>query len=182
MRKLIFSIVLSLAAMIMLFVVGCGPAMSLHPLCTNEEVIFNPELIGRWGANNGENWIFRQTEDDIYGVTVMFDSKDDSLTLEGRLLQLGNHMFMDVTSSVSDVADFLAIPVHVFLKLSLEGDTLGIAYLDDSWLDENREEIKHEKVDKHGIILTASTGELQDFVLKHAEDTEAFQMEWLHRQ
>jgi hypothetical protein len=181
MRYLIFSIV----ALIMFFVVGCGPALSLHPLYTDKDVIFNPALVGRWGEGGDDNWIFRQKDDNIYNVTLKFtssSSSNDSLVLEGRLLQLGNDMFMDVTSKESDVENLLAIPVHGFLRLSLEGDSLGIAYLDDSWLEKNSDLIKHEVVDKHGILLTASTKELQDFVLKHAEDKEAFEMEWYRRQ
>ena len=178
MRYLIFSTL----ALTMFFVAGCGPALSLHPLCTNEEVIFDPALVGRWETTSDEKWIFRQMEENLYNVTVRFDSRD-SLVLEGRLVQLGDYTFMDVTSGEPDVENLniLAIPVHVFLRLSLEGDSLGIAYLDDSWLRENSGLIKHEVVDKQGIILTASTRELQDFVLKHAEDEEAFSMAWFRK-
>ena len=82
------------------------------------------------------------------------------------------------------IDEFLAIPVHAFLRLSLEGDSLGISYLDDSWLKENIENdkirIKHELVDDD-ILLTASTKELQQLVVNCAEDKEAFEMEYTHR-
>jgi len=176
MRKIIFSVV----TLMTLVVAGCGPALSLRPLCTDEEVIFNPALVGRWKCRS-DDWIFRQMEDNLYNLTIIF-SINDSLILEGRLLKLGNFTFMDVTSRIPDVENLFAIPVHAFLRLSLESDSLGIAYLDDSFLDENSELIKHEVVDEHGIILTASTKELQDFVLKYAEDEKAFDMVWYSRQ
>ena len=178
MRYIMFSII----SLIIFLIVGCVPALSLHPLYTEKDVIFNPALVGRWETISDKNWIFRQMEDNFYNVTLKFNSSD-SLVLEGRLLQLGNYMFMDVASGKPDVENLnlLAIPAHVFLRLSLEGDSLGIAYLDDSWLDENSDLIKHEVIDEHGIILTASTRELQDFVMKHAEDEKAFAMEWCRR-
>ncbi len=178
------NLILSIAALLMLFVVGCGPALSLHPLYTDEDVVFNPALVGSWG-DSSDNLIFRQMEDNLYSVTFIatfISGSNDSLALEGHLLQLGNYMFMDVKSRETDVENLLAVPVHVFLRLSLEGDSLGIAYLDDSWLEENRAGIKHELVDGKQILLTASTSELQDFVLEHAEDQEAFEMEWWPRQ
>jgi len=177
MRYFMFSII----ALTMFFVGGCGPALSLHPLCTNEEVIFDPALVGQWETTSDENWVFRKMEDNHYNVTLKFD-RSDSLVLEGRLLRLGDYTFMDVTSGEQVGDNLLVIPAHVFLRLSLEGDSLGIAYLDDSWLRKNSDLIKHEVLDKHGIVLTASTKELQDFVMKHAEDEKAFSMAWFRRQ
>jgi hypothetical protein len=159
--------------------------MSLHPLYTDEDVIFNPALVGSWGKA-GEGWIFRKAEDNVYSVTLLgISNSGDSLSLEGRLIKLDGYLFMDVTSKESAVENVLAVPVHAFLRLSLEGDSLGIAYMDDSWLqdiiEQNKEQIKHELVDGSGILLTASPKELQQLVLKYAEDKKAFDLEYSHR-
>jgi hypothetical protein len=178
MRKLLFSI----AALIMLFAVGCGPALSLHPLCTVEEAVFDPALVGRWGDIDDDNggWIFRQLEGNLYSVTLKENSADSLLPLEGRLVHLGKYTFMDVMAREDDIENFLAIPAHAFLRLDLQGDSLGIAYLDDSYLSANCNLIRHEVMDDN-IILTASPRELQAFVLQCAEDVEAFEMEWCYR-
>ena len=177
---------------ITLLVAACGPALSLHPLYTDEEVIFNPALVGAWGEA-GEGWIFGKAEENVYSVTFMMSKigggGSDTLILEGRLIQLAGRLFMDVTSDLtsieSDVENFLAVPVHAFLRLSLEGDSLGIAYMDDSWLEDiigqDREQIKHEQLKGTSILLTASAKELQQFVLKYAEDEKAFALEYGHR-
>ncbi len=59
----------------------------------------------------------------------------------------------------------------------MEGDVLQIAFLDDDWLRKRIEEgevnIAHERLGTD-ILLTASTKDLQMFVLKYAEDKEAF--------
>ena len=183
MRKLKFAVMPAIA----LLAAACGPALSLHPLYTDEEVIFNPALVGAWGeAGDGLIFIFGKTEENVYSVTVLGigSSNGDSLSLEGRLIQLDSHLFMDVTSKEEDIENFLAVPVHAFLRLSLEGDSLGIAYMDDSWLEDilgqDKEQIKHEQL-KGSILLTASAKELQQFVLKYAEDEEAFDLEYCHR-
>ncbi|MFH1069837.1 MAG: hypothetical protein V1794_09500 [Candidatus Glassbacteria bacterium] len=183
MRKLI-----SVTALFTLLVVGCGPVLSLHPLYTDEDVIFNPALVGSWGeAGDSGGWIFKKAEDNVYSVTLLDigSSGGDSLSLEGHLIQLNGYMFMDVTSKESAVENALVVPVHAFLRLSLEGDSLGIAYMDDSWLQEtieqNKEQIKHEQMNGSGILLTASPKELQQLVLKYAEDEKAFDLEYGHR-
>ena len=188
MRKIISS----LAALITLLVMGCGPALSLHPLYNEEDVIFNPSLVGSWGEEN-DGWNFQKAKGNVYSVTFLLklgdmgggSDRSDTLNLEGRLIQLGSYMFMDVTSRESDIKDFLAVPVHVFLRLSLEGDSLGIAFMDDSWLEDiieqNKEPIKHELLNGSDILLTASPKELQQLVLKYADDKKAFDIEYCHR-
>jgi hypothetical protein len=182
--------ILSTAAMFAVLILGCGPAMSLHPLYTEEDVIFEPALVGVWGEKEDECWTFRKsskgnTYDFIYtskGSNI--GGGADSMAFVGHLINLGGKMFMDAASRESDVGPLLAIPVHAFLRLSLEGDSLGIAYLDDVWLKENIENnkirIKHELVDDN-ILLTASPKELQELVVNCAEDKEAFDMEYTHR-
>lgn len=184
MRKTTFSTL----ALVTVLLLGCGPALSLHSLFTDEDVIFNPALVGVWGEKENDCWTFRKSQKgNTYDFFYTNTSKSnaDSLSFVGHLLILDGKMFMDVKSMESDINNpLLALPAHAFLRLSLEGDSLGIAYLDDSWLKDNIEKnkirIKHELVDD-GIVLTASPKELQKLVISCAEDKDAFDMEYSHR-
>ncbi len=65
---------------------------------------------------------------------------------------------------------------HWFFKISVDGDELRLAYIEDSWISKMSD---HAKVDvgyedAAGGVLTASTEDLQKFMLEHAEDEEAF--------
>ena len=69
---------------------------------------------------------------------------------------------------------------HEFFKVVLvdEGRTLQLAQLDDSWvrqqIEDGKLEIDHEKLESGGIVLTASTHDLQQLVLEHVDDKDAF--------
>lgn len=82
------------------------------------------------------------------------------------------------------------LKAHWFLKVSHEGDVLRLAVLDPVWLQkmlaEEQVQLDHEPVDEgqHNFALTASTRDLQEFVLAHANDDDAFPetMEWIRRE
>ena len=65
------------------------------------------------------------------------------------------------------------VPAHLFLKVEQIGPVLRIAAMDPEWLKEflakNPKAIAHEKLDDR-IVLTASTADLQKFLLDHAQE------------
>lgn len=69
------------------------------------------------------------------------------------------------------------LPVHTFSKISLNEDSLVISLFKDSWIEEqitdNRVRIKHEKTEDT-VLITASTEELQKFIIKYGNMTEAY--------
>ena len=69
------------------------------------------------------------------------------------------------------------IATHLFTRIWLEGDTLRMASLENDWLkaqiDGGKLSIPHMQ-HEDDIVLTASTQELQKFVLEVAEDAGAF--------
>lgn len=69
------------------------------------------------------------------------------------------------------------LPVHTFSKISLNEDSLVISLFKDSWIEEqitdNRVRIKHEKTEDT-VLITASTEELQKFIIKYGNMPEAY--------
>jgi len=69
---------------------------------------------------------------------------------------------------------------HEFFKVVLEdeGRTLQLIQLDDSWvrrqIEDGKLEIDHEKLQSGDVVLTASTHDLQQLVLDHVDDEDAF--------
>lgn len=189
-------------------VVAAGCIPSLHPLYTDDDLIFEPALLGTW--NNEEDhdlWTFEQTAGPGYLLTVTGSDEDpeDPMVFEAHLMELGSHRFLDVSLHDLDGLDRFGphlVPAHSFYRLAIEADALQMVALDEGWLRDKIEAgeitIKHEFVrapSRFGpgteelFVLTASTEELQAFVTRHADDPEAFRTtgKWppmweLHRQ
>jgi len=166
---------------------GCVP--SLHPLFTEKDLVYDPALVGTWAEEEGEDiWIFRKSGDNAYDL--IYSQKGVPAQFEAHLVQVAEFLFLDTYPKEPHIKNDLytihLIPAHTFSRIWIEGDVLRLAMLDLDWLKrmiaEKKVDIAHERVDE-GIVLTASTKELQEFVLKYAEDEEAFHDPTeLHRQ
>lgn len=176
---------------------GCLPVLSLHPLFTRENVVFEPKLLGRWidDPNDPEIvWLFQRSEkseeeyEKAYQLT--FSDKDGKKGIfTAFLVKLDSKLFLDIfptqfPSGKDDVEDmnlsfnaFLFMPAHTFVIVDSVEPKLKMRLTDDEdmkeLLKENPDAIAHTFVDER-FILTASTKQLQSFVLKYADDQRAF--------
>lgn len=166
------------AAAVML---GCVP--SLQPLYSEKDPILLAPLAGTWVSEDGKDkFTFKADEQEIkYEITCV--SEKGTGKIEAHLLRLGTDLFLDTTvddlSEVkNDYPKFHLLPVHLFTKISIEGDVLRFATLDYGWIKKGIEQkkitLRHEKL-KDMTLLTASTQELQEFIRAHADEKEAFQ-------
>jgi hypothetical protein len=176
---------------IILGLTGCF-VLSVHPLYFEKDLIFETDLVGTWGEKGHEKdlselWIFQKSGNKSYRLTIR-DKEDGEGEFEAHLLKLGEYLFMDLypeePEATSDFYKMHVIPAHSFMLVSLEGNVLRLAFFDLDWLKKNIEQnkvsIKHERRDDT-IVLTASTEELQAFVLKHVEEAFPFEEDSLHR-
>ena len=169
-----------------LLVAGCI-VTSVHPLYFEEGVVYDQTLLGTW-SEKGENeaWLFKKAEGNTYQLFI-FD-EESSGEFEARLVRLGDYLFLDIFPKAQQSGNVLynlhTVPMHSFMKVSIEEDFLHLAPLDKEWFDEMIKQekitIKHEKRDDL-CVLTASTGELQEFVLKYADDEDVFEFGDLYR-
>jgi hypothetical protein len=90
--------------------------------------------------------------------------------------KLGNSQFVDSYPAAQGI-DHHLIRAHIISKIRLEKDSLWVASLESDWLKKMSSagslQIQHVMRDNE-IILTASTEELQQFVLRYADDPGAF--------
>ena len=163
-----------------LLIGGCVP--SLHPLYTEKDVVFDPALVGVWvgGERDSQTWRFEKSKNKSYAVTYS-PQKEEPAKFEGHLVRLNNVLFMDLLPQELDAGnDFYKLHFvrsHTFVRVSFENEALVLAGLSPDWLKKRIEEgkvsIRHEEAEG-GILLTASTEELQEFVRMYANDSEAF--------
>lgn len=161
---------------------SCTP--SLHPLFTDKDVVFEPALLGKWifedDEHNKTEWTFTRAGDSAYALVHVEDG--DPGRFEARLLRLGQYLFLDIYPEEPALDNGFyklhLIRAHTFARVTLEDDVLAISMMDQEWLEkaiEGKElSIGHERLNNGGIMLTAATAELQQFVLKVVQNPEAF--------
>ena len=172
---------------LVLLLTGCVP--SLHPLYTEEDLVYDPALVGTWTEEESEDtWTFRKIGDTAYDL--IYTEEGVPARFEAHLVKVGEFLFLDTYPGEPDIKnDFYLIhiiPAHIFLRIEIEGDVLRYAMLDLDWLkkmiSEKKVDIGHEEMEG-GILLTAPPKKLQAFLSKYAEDEKAFpDPRELHRQ
>jgi hypothetical protein len=192
MRSIKTTIQLTVLLAVILIMAGCWP-LSVHPLYFQEDLIFEEGLVGTWGEDPEEEdlfdlWIFKKATANSYQLIVKEEGNEDG-KFETHLLKLGKHYFLDLYPQEPETGNEFynahVIPAHSFIRISLEGHILRLGFFDLDWLKDNLEQkrvsIEHERRDDT-IVLTASTEELQAFVLEHVEDAFVYEENPLYRQ
>ena len=172
---------------------GCVPVVSLHSLYTKENVVFEEKLLGTWvdDPNSPETtWEFNRIEESKNAYKLIFsDDKGQKGSFVANLVKLQNKLFLDVYPDELPwepddpneakwlYNSFFLIPVHTFIKIDSIEPQLKMRLTDDDkmakLLKEDPNAVKHTSIEDR-LILTASTKELQAFVLKYAEDNRVF--------
>jgi len=171
---------------ILLFLSGCIP--SIHSLYHEEDLVFKNELLGIWKDSDGNFWDFKTGGEKSYNLTFYEGAGiiSDTTTLgefETHLVKLGDYYFLDLYPGDNNQLEMPSLliasllPVHIFAKVEFVDEQVQVSFFDPDWLEslmeENRIRISYEKTDEY-YLLTASTDELQRFVVKYAETKEAF--------
>lgn len=168
---------------------------SIHPLYTEKDLIFVTELLGTWAGEEEEDiWTFNQSGKNAYELVIRqqrssketegpydyLDYSEDG-EYEAHLVKLGKFLFLDIYPDEPEIEeygyDFHLVPVHSFWRIWIEKDVMRLAYLSEDWLEEmlnkKKVNIAHIRLEDR-VVLAAPTEELQKFVLKYAEDSDAF--------
>jgi len=163
-------IILAFAA---LFIFAGCVASSLHPLFTEEDLIFDPALLGTWAEQDEDDTLtFKDKGGKAYLLICTVEGQ--KLEFEVHLVQLGELKFLDVYPKIEKSHDiFHLVPAHTFWKISRDGDILRVARLDADWLMRmvaaEKIKISHQRLEDR-IILTAPAKELQKFVVGYANN------------
>jgi len=172
---------------------------SLHPFYKESDVVFNNELVGTWLDEDSATWrinpyVFTKgfmqgdSTDNSY-LVEMFEDSTNMSTFNVHLFKLGDKLYLDFDPIRGDrydeMIDIHMIPAHSIARIIfVSEDEVVITWFDEDWLndlfEENRVKIAHEVITtSEGYItkeyvLTASTDELQKFIIKYASDEDAY--------
>ena len=165
------------------FLILCpGCIRSLHPIYTEQDIVFEWGLIGEWGRDNSkETWAFSRKGTSQYKL-VCTDGDGKQGVFSAHLTKIKGKLFLDFFPAELELKenDFFRIhlvPVHTFAHVKQIEPTLQMSFPNPDWLKEhlaaNPNAIHHEKIEDE-IILTAATKDLQAFWLKHLDSEGAF--------
>ena len=182
-----------------------GCLATLHPLFTEKDLVFDPRLIGKWGADDEESFTFekgtpasfnqlpehlRQLSGKAYVVTYRDeDDEEEELKFYAFLTKLGNELYLDYYPFASnyqmDYSPFYMqhlVRMHSFYRIRFLNDqSFEIGQFNDSFLkgliDKKQIRIKHEVRYDGSYVITAPTEDLQQYVLKYGAVPEAYQQE-----
>ncbi len=165
-------------------VTGCV-VTSVYPFYNPKDVQFDPALLGEWaeaGSTNAANdhWRFDRLHQQAYWLTTVENDKTNRY--ETHRFYLRQHVFLDLwtTNRMED-----QLPLHYLVKIENTGAKLQFKVLNFEWLakllEKNPKALRHLLVpnepgntNDNRLVLTADTRELQRFILKHVNDTNAF--------
>jgi hypothetical protein len=173
-------------AAVTLLLGGCIP--SVNPFYTNKDVVFDERLLGEWQAKESSDepqlWRFDKGDDKAYKLTVTEkDGKHGEFN--AHLFKLKQELFLDLipndcdyATNQADLVAYSMFPGHLLVRVSQLEPELTLAFCDFDWLKKhlvaNPKALAHRVEQKDPILMTASTRDLQRFVLKHLAGGELF--------
>lgn len=190
MRKYLTALLL-VGPILFISIICCTP--SLHPLYTEEDLVFDPALLGVWAdMDDGEmltTWEFMEeayaktdpetgVEHQIQFYKLRYVYEDRIGRFDARLVALDDEFFLDLYPTDFDsyeMADLYLghlIRAHTFLCVKQIEPQLIMGYLDSEWLRQyladNPQAVGHDYVGEDGqdLLLTAPTEDLQAFMLE----------------
>src|SRR5713226_6074751 len=108
-----------------LLTIGCGDLLSLHPLYTEKDRVFDTTLEGRWEAD--DDLLSVDRAGDAYEVTMQSKKNPSERSkYEARLTDIGGIRLADVLP--------MDVVGHMFLKVRVAQGQLRIAFFDSEWL------------------------------------------------
>jgi hypothetical protein len=188
-----FLAAMSAIGVILLLLTGCV-VTSVYPFYTSKDVVFDQALLGDWvdAVKTNEPNEFVRVErlgEKGYAVTAFTGSETNSS--EAYLFRLKRQLFLDVFPTNRSL-DYL--PVHQVSRVASLTPKLESTDLNYDWLaklvEQKPDAIRHlvlpdKPGDRQGgrIVLTADTQELQRFLLKYLDNTNAWKEPsvWKHR-
>ena len=165
---------------------GCL-VVSISPLSTEKDAVFEPALVGVWNESPTTQYVVSKLGENAYKVDVS-DGKTKT-TFVGHLVRLDGVLFLDMAASTAwaelgvpkDAAGTLNdwfLPLHFFVRVNQVTPSLSVSAIDETWfkgyLKEHPTALAHTFHDSD-VVLTGSTEDIQKFFRAHANTPGAFE-------
>jgi hypothetical protein len=167
----------------------CLPACipSLNPFYTDKDLVFDTRLVGTWQEKgkdqDPQTWKFEPAGNKAYKLTIT-EAQGKKGEFTSHLFRLKQDSFLDLipdncdyASNQADLVGACMVPGHLLVRVQQMESDLKLAFFDFDWLAQqltNNPAILAHHREGDRFVLTASTREIQSFVLKHLAEGELF--------
>ncbi len=154
--------------------------LSLNPLFTEQDAFLIPQAENRWAVDEDDTVIIKKTGDNFY--LLKYGKANNPSQYEAVFISVDNVIFLDLVPKIPDTIgskDYRKQiqPLHSFLKIKIEKDTLWVAELNYAWFydqfTKNKNLLAHSWREG-GLLIMASTNELRKFIVAHVNDPAFF--------
>ena len=165
---------------------------SVHPFYNERDVVYKAAFDGRWEDKDHVKWTIHRNpfKNDSYEMHCSKNGREVSLL--GHLFMLNDDLYLDIIPLQDNTEEVLVfdlhmVPTHSIARVDIvNNDEVNILWFDEEWLrkmfNQNRIRISHEMImdaqpegkDDGMYLLTASTDELQKFIIKYGKDERAY--------
>ncbi len=163
---------------------GCL-VLSVYPYFTAKDLVFEPGLLGSWtkAEDTTEHWKFEKEGANSYQLTVT--GSQNTNVMQAHLFKLKGQYFVDLFAPDADT-DLAPppIPSHLLLRALTLSPNVKLSALEHGWMRDllakeptalrHEVPVSKEKPEDRPIVLTADTAELQAFLAKHLDTTNAW--------
>jgi hypothetical protein len=198
------SIILAFTFLV-IFISSC--LRTLHPIFTTKDIVYDPKFIGTWKTENqgtkGFVIITNLAVDNSIelpekistikqkGYLISYQDEDGKATEQyiAFLARIGKHLYFDYfpadKKDNKTIDEFFAshfVKMHTSYRVDISKDSsFELSQLDEIYvtklINEKKIRISHEKDANGNIVITASTDELQQYIIKYGDEPGAYRSE-----
>jgi|KBSSwiStaDraftv2_1062776.scaffolds.fasta_scaffold11752_5 hypothetical protein len=195
------SIILGFAFLI-IFLSGC--LTTLHPIFTEKDLAYDPKLIGTWKTENQDNKgqvvitnLASESSVELPGNISSIKQKGYFISYQNGpgetskryiafLARIGKHLYFDYypadrkeDEKIDEFFGAHLVKMHTSYRVEILNDgSFELSQLDESYvtklIDEKKIRISHETDADDNTVITASTQELQQYLLKYGDEPSAY--------
>ena len=187
---------------LLIFLSSC--LTTLHPIFTEKDLAYDAKLIGVWIAEregNKErvtiNNLATENSVELPGNISNIKEKGYLITYQrdgelperyiAFLARIGKHLYFDYYPADKKEYDYIdkffsahLVKIHTSYRVELLNDgSFELSQLDGSYvnnlIDQKKIRISHETGADGNVVITATTPELQQYLIKYSDDPEAYE-------
>ena len=179
-----------------------GCLSTIHPIFTDKDLVLETRLLGNWekGKDNSRVTYRHPTAAELKTFSPGLQAQAakiyvlEEINAKGGIqtfnyafiVKLGKYNYVDIypgeTTAEQSANDFFAAhytPMHSIYRIqSKDRNSFSMQQLDGGYLEKlirNKQiRIKHEVMEDGGFVITAPTGELQQYLIKYGDVPEAY--------
>jgi len=159
----------SLACAVLVGAPGCL-VLSLHPAYDNDWIAWDPAFVGQW-KDSDDNATLRVEAAEWRSYKLHYEHPSEKGDLTGYLTIVGDDRYLDVMPVRGEDRGSFVIPVHMIMKLTIEGETLTLAPLSyDALADRLRAGrgappgLSAVMDQKQNVLITSATARLRSWL------------------